>query len=225
MGNPPWAGADKRNENHRHALDWMREAEKLGQKVGERRLDEAFTWRAGKALKKRGYAGLLIMATSLFKSSSSDYRKRFFNAFYVRRITDLSNFMRILFMGPEGKRAEAPAACLIYTEASSTVRKEPILHFGPFVANQMPLSAKGQRRKAWTLTIYESDIQEIDYQDAIDDIPCLWKTALWGGYQDRRALRRLKKLLPNTLAYIISERGWLMCEGPHIRSLKQKLIR
>ena len=135
MGNPPWAGADKRNENHRHALDWIREAEKLGQKVGERRLDEAFTWRAGKALKKRGYAGLLIMATSLFKSSSSDYRKRFFNAFYVRRITDLSNFMRILFMGPEGTRAEAPAACLIYTEASSTVRKEPILHFGPFVAN------------------------------------------------------------------------------------------
>ncbi len=222
MGNPPWSGADERNESHRHALDWMREAVKLGRKVGEHRLDEAFTWRAGDALKEGGYAGLLVMATSLVNSSSSDYRKGFFTTFYVKRITNLSNFMRILFMGPEGKRAEAPGACLIYKKDSSTVRKEAILHFGPFVANQMPLSAKGQRRRAWTLTIYESDIQDIDYQDAINDIPCLWKTALWGGYQDRRALRRLKKLLPNTLAYIIAERGWLMCEGPHIKPLKQK---
>ncbi len=222
MGNPPWAGADERNESHRHALNWIRKAAKSGREVGERRLDEAFTWRAGDALKEGGYAGLLVMATTLLKPSSSGYRKGFFNTFYVKRITNLSNFMRILFMGPEGKRAEAPAACLVYTKDSSAGHKEPILHFGPFVANQKPLSAKGQRRRAWTLAIYESDIQEIDYQDAVDDIPCLWKTALWGGYQDRRALRRLKKLLPNTLANIIAERGWLMCGGPHIKPLKQK---
>lgn len=221
IGNPPWVGADEKNESHRHALYWMREAEKSGREVGERRLDEAFTWRAGDALKEGGYAGLLVMATSLVNSSSSGYRKGFFSAFYVKRITNLSNFMRILFMGPEGKRAEAPAACLIYKKDSSVVRKEPVLHFGPFVANQMPLSAKGQRRRAWTLTIYESDIQEIDYQDAIDDIPCLWKTALWGGYQDHRALRRLKKLLPTTLGSVIEECGWFMCEGPYIKSLRQ----
>lgn len=222
MGNPPWEGADEENESHHHALDWMSKASKSGREVGERRLDEAFTWRAGDALKEGGYAGLLVMATSLVNSSSSDFRKGFFTTFYVKRITNLSNFMRILFMGPEGKRAEAPAACLIYTKNSSDVRKEPILHFGPFVANQMPLSAKGQRRRAWTLSIYESDMQEIDYQDAIDDILCLWKTALWGGYQDRRTLRRLKKLLPITLASVIEERGWLMCEGPYIKPLKQK---
>ncbi len=222
MGNPPWKGADERNESHRHALDWMHEASKLGREVGERRLDEAFTWRAGDALKEGGYAGLLVMATSLVNSSSSDYRKGFFTTFYVKRITNLSNFMRILFMGPEGKRAEAPAACLIYKKDSSTVSKEAILHFGPFVANQKPLSAKGQRRRAWTLTIYESDIQEIDYQDATDDIPCLWKTALWGGYQDRRALRRLKKLLPLTLGDVIAERHWKFGTGPHIKAERSK---
>jgi hypothetical protein len=222
MGNPPWERADEKNESHRHAINWMSKALKLGRKVGERRLDEAFTWRAGDVLKEGGHAGLLVMATSLINSSSSDYRKGFFNTFYVQRVTNLSNFMRILFMGPEGKRAEAPAACLIYKNDTSTTRKEAILHFGPFVANQIPLSAKGQRRRAWTLTIYENDIQEIDYKDATDDIPCLWKTALWGGYQDRRALRRLKKLLPNTLADVIAERGWLMCSGPHIKPLKQK---
>lgn len=222
MGNPPWERADEKNDSHQYALDWIRKASKLGRQVGERRLDEAFTWRAGDALKEGGYAGLLIMATSLVNSGSSDFRKGFFTTFYVKRITNLSNFMRILFMGPEGKRAEAPAACLIYTKDSSAVRKEPILHFGPFVANQKPLSSRRQSRRVWTLTIYESDIQEIDYQDAIDDIPCLWKTALWGGFQDRRALRRIKKLLPDTLANIIAERDWLMCAGPYIKSLKQK---
>jgi hypothetical protein len=222
MGNPPWEGADERNESHRHALNWMRKASKLGQKVGERRLDEAFTWRAGDVLKEGGYAGLLVMATSLINSSSSDYRKGFFTTFYVQRVINLSNFMRILFVGPEGKRAEAPAACLIYKKDTSIVHKEAILHFGPFVANQMPLSAKGQRRRAWTITIYESDIQEIDYQDATDDIPCLWKTALWGGYQDRRALRRLKKLLPLTLGDVIEERHWKFGTGPHIKAERSK---
>ena len=222
MGNPPWEGANEKNESHHHALDWMSKASKSGREVGERRLDEAFTWRAGGTLKEDGYAGLLIMATSLVNSSSSDFRKGFFTTFYVKRITNLSNFMRILFMGPEGKRAEAPAACLIYTKDSSAEHKEPIIHFGPFVANQMPLSAKGQRRRAWTLTIYESDIQEIDYQDAIDDIPCLWKTALWGGYQDRRALRRLKKLLPLTLGDVIAERHWKFGTGPHIKAERSK---
>jgi len=222
MGNPPWEGADEKNESHRHALDWLREASKSGREVDERRLDEAFTWRAGDALKEGGYAGLLVMATSLVNSSSSVYRKGFFTAFYVKRITNLSNFMRILFMGPEGKRAEAPAACLIYKKDSSAVRKEAILHFGPFVANQMPLSAKGQRRRAWTLTIYEGDIQEIDYQDATDDIPCLWKTALWGGYQDRRALRRLTKLLPLTLADVIAEHHWKFGTGLHVKAERSK---
>ncbi len=222
MGNPPWEGADERNESHRHALEWMRKASKLGREGGERRLDEAFTWRAGGALKEGGYAGLLIMATSLVNSSSSNYRKGFFTAFYMQRITNLSNFMRILFVGPEGKRAEAPAACLIYKKDSSATYKKAILHFGPFVANQIPLSTKGQRRRAWTLTIYESDIQEIDYQDATDDVPCLWKTALWGGYQDRRALRRLKKLLPLTLSDVIAERHWKFGTGPHIKAEQSK---
>lgn len=222
MGNPPWEGADERDEGHHHALRWMRKASRSGRNVGERRLDEAFTWRAGDVLKEGGYAGLLVMATSLLNSSSSDYRKGFFTAFYVQRVINLSNFMRILFMGPEGKRAEAPAACLIYKKEISLVRREAILHFGPFVANQIPLSAKGQRRRAWTITIYENDIQEIDYQDAIDDIPCLWKIALWGGYQDRRALRRLKKLLPLTLEDVIKERHWRFGTGPHVKAEQSK---
>jgi hypothetical protein len=219
LGNPPWTSANEKNPDHQRALDWMREAAKVKREVGRRRLDEAFTWRAGDVLQPKGHAALLIMATSLFNSSSSDYRKGFFAAFHAKRVTNLSNFLRILFTGPQGKRAEAPATCLVYGKFLQQNQRESILHFGPFVANQAPLSTKGRNRNAWTITLYEGDIQQIDYQDAVDDAPCLWKTALWGGYQDRRALSRLKHILPRTLGEVADERGWLLCKGTDTKSL------
>jgi len=42
--------------------------------------------------------------------------------------------------------------------------------------------------------IYQGDVQNIEYEAAIEDEACLWKTALFGGHQDRRTLRRLRRL-------------------------------
>lgn len=156
-GNPPWAPADQRNPDHQFALKWMGEAIKNGREVGERRLDEAFSWRAGDLLDKEGCAGLLIKATTLVNSSSSAYRKEFFKSYDVRRISNLANLCYLLFMGQEGHRSKAPAACLIYKHSASKVSKKPIVHFGPFVTNQVPIRAKSGRRRAWTIMMYESD--------------------------------------------------------------------
>lgn len=222
VGNPPWTGADKDNLDHTKALAWINEAAKRGKMVGERRLDEAFTWRVSDMLQEDGFAGLLIKATTLVNSSSSEYRKGFFKFNEVHRITNLSNLRHILFMGPEGKRAQAPAACLIYKKSSSEISKKPILHFGPFVVDQIPIRSKGGRRSVWTIALYESDIQEIDYKEALEDTACLWKTALWGNHQDRRAIRRLKNILPITLGEVILRLGWKFGTGPHIRSEHNK---
>ena len=219
VGNPPWTGADAKNPEHQVALAWIHKAEEKGQQVGERRLDEAFTWRVGDLLGEAGYAGLLIKATTLVNSSSAEYRRGFFKSHDVRRITNFSNLRRILFMGPEGKRAEAPAISLVYKNSSGE-RKLPILHFGPFVVDQIPVRSKGGQRRIWTIALYESDVQHIDYTDAEEDVPCLWKTALWGSFQDRRSLRRLSRVLPRTLGEIVNEKGWLMCSGPHIKARK-----
>lgn len=218
VGNPPWDPADGKNPDHKATLTWIKEAARIGRHVGKLRMDEAFSWRVGDTLVENGCAGLLIMATSLVNSSSASYRKNFFRTFAVRRITNLSRFFEILFVGPKGRRGRAPAACLIYQKDNGTSQRQPILHFGPLVANQSSLLVAGVRRRFWTITLYEGDIQEIDYSAAISDEPCLWKTALLGGSLDRRALRRLGRLLPKTLGDIEGSRHWILCGGPHIKS-------
>lgn len=227
MGNPPWIGADKKNESHKYVLKWIKENATLGRVVGEKHVDEAFTWRAGEVLKETGYVGILVVATSLVKSSSAGYRKSFFNKFHVKRITNLANLRYLLFVSPKGHRAKAAPVCIIYRKNELISHKESILHFGPFVVNQLPLSTQGLKKRAWTIGIYEGDIQKIDYNEAIEDIPCLWKTALWGGYQDRRALHRLRKVLPKTIGDIIVEHKWEFGTGPHVKELvgnrKEKL--
>ena len=185
-------------------------------------MDEAFTWRTGDLLQENGFAGLLIKATTLVNSTSADYRKTFFAAHHVQRISNLSNFLRILFMGAEGVRAEAPAACIIYTNSVPKQRKKAILHFAPLVANQVAVRTKGTKRRAWTIAIYEGDIQEIDYQDAVEDEPYLWKTALWGTFLDRRALRRLRRLMPTTIGQVSEKHHWLVSDGLKIKSKNSK---
>jgi len=218
-GNPPWSGAQAVSQAP--ALAWINKEKLKGKaerKVGGNRLDEAFTWRVGDLLNDGGCAGLLVMATTLINSESSGYRKGFFARHDVRRITNFSNLRRILFMGTEGARTEAPAACLVYTK-SRTGHRKPILHFGPFVANQIATRSRGGRRRVWTITTYENEIQEIDYLDAVADTPCLWKTALWGNFLDRRTLQRLGRLLSSTLGDVINNHKLLMADGPQLRTV------
>ena len=219
-GNPPWSGAKAATQGL--ALAWIskeKSKEKSKRKVGGNRLDEAFTWRVGDLLNDGGCAGLLVMATTLFNPESSEYRKGFFAQYNVLRVTNFSHFLRILFMGAGGVRAEAPAACIVYSKPNLGHRRKPILHFGPFVANQVATRSRGGGHRVWTITIYENEIQEIDYSDAVKDVPCLWKTALWGNFLDRRTLQRLCRLLPDTIGNIVDSSGLLMADGPQLRTV------
>lgn len=205
VGNPPWTKLNKETtaKEQKYAWKWIQE-NSSNHPVGRNSLSEAFTWRIQPALKPNGCAGLLVYATSLFNTYSLKYRKRFFAFNEVRRITNFTNLAYILFDG----RVSAPAATLIYSPVKPGVEKKPIIHYGPFAINQILNKGKRDKKKSWTITIYEDEIKSVDHYDAETGEPLTWKIALWGSYRDENAIARFKKMFPLTLDSLIKDRKW-----------------
>lgn len=222
-GNPPWSKLKTKTalDQQPNAWKWLADKERAKNRpVGKYSLSESFSWRVTDVLNEGGYVGLLLHATSLFNSYSSDYRKQFFKEHTVLRITNFSNLVYILFKG----RADAPAATFIYTKAEADQKKPKIIHYGPFVANQVFFRAdsKSNAKQAWSITIYEDEIQTIDpYEVEVGDAS-IWKLALWGNYRDRQAVAQLKRLFPESLGEVIKKRAWKFHQGVELRNVYEE---
>jgi len=217
VGNPPWVKAAQGSRTgeaedpggasaavpQERAASWM-EAKKEAHPVGDRSVAEAFSWRVGTMLKDDGLAGLVMPGTSLVNLNSRKYRAAFFTTHQVFRITNFANLRRFLF----GGRSEAPAATLVYAKVSEERTKAEIIHYGPFLINQIP-QLKGA---PWALVINEDEIQTIPAQEAEKGETTTWKLALWGSYRDRRSFERLRWLFPTTLETYCELQGW----GTHL---------
>ena len=215
LGNPPWNKLESATaaQEQEHAWKWLtdRSNAKL-RPVGKNSLCEAFSWRVGELLDDKGYVGLLVHATSLFNSYSTQYRKEFFRQHEVSRITNFSNLVYILFAG----RAKAPAATIIYTKAKTGKEKAPITHYGPFVVNQVfnrSLNENFTKKPTWTLTICEDEIQTVDPYEAENGETLTWKLALWGTYRDKKAIEHFKRLFPTSLREFTKSRKWEFRQG------------
>ncbi len=214
VGNPPWVELEPPDEDEAAALNWMHRAQQAGTPVARYRTSEAFTWRVRERLTDDGVAGLITQATSLTNDQSREYRRAFFAQNTVHRITNFSNLAYLLFAS-----AEEPAANLVYSPSASGVRSGDIVHFGPLVVNQ-PATApdKSRRRRApWVLTICESEIQTVPAIEAAEGKGTTWKRALWGNPRDRRALERLRRILPSSLGALADARGWHLNLGLQLR--------
>lgn len=160
---------------------------------------------------------MLIHAKSLFNHESEKYRKLFFSQHQVSRITNFSNLAYVLF----GGRGEAPAATIIYREAIPNVDKPEIVHYAPFVANQVsnrPWKAD-KNNSTWTITINSNEIQAVDSTDVEDGQAIHWKFALWGSYRDRKAIKRIERLFKNTLFGLAQSRGWNFNLGLQLKDI------
>lgn len=219
VGNPPWDKITPTNSEQQIMSAWIKENHAL-YPVGDQSPSEAFSWRVTQALSQDGYVGLLVKATSLFNAKSQKYRQAFFTRHQVRRITNFSNLVYLLFE----RRAKARAATVIYTKATQTDRN--ILHYGPFVANQKLYSHAHQKR-IWSLTLYENEIKVIAPQEAQTGAAQTWKLALWGNNWDQQVLKRLKRIFPLQLGELITQRHWKLHQGCSIetnQSTSNKLI-
>lgn len=216
VGNPPWVELNPRDRTEQPALTWIQRAQESGATpVARYRSSEAFTWRVRERLANGGVAGLITQATSLTNDQSADYRRTFFKENVVHRITNFSNLAYVLF-----ESAEEPAANIVYSINRADGLQPDIVHFGPLVVNQ-PVTTPDQsrrRRAPWVLTICESEIKTVPAAEAARGEATTWKRALWGNPRDRRALERLRRILPTTLENLASDRHWHLNLGLQLRT-------
>jgi hypothetical protein len=210
VGNPPWIELKPETANEELARSWIRKNLEEKPATGNR-VCEAFSWRVVDLLTPNGYVGLLIHAKSLFNHESEKYRKLFFIQHEVSRITNFSNLAYVLF----GGRGEAPAATIVYRKALLDADKPEIIHYAPFVVNQVSNRPWKHDKKnpTWTITINSNEIQTVDPEDAESGELLVWKLALWGSYRDKKALKKVRKLFKGNLEALIQDKGWHLCQG------------
>jgi hypothetical protein len=196
IGNPPWVELKPQTQGEDHARKWL-DAEPM---IAGNRVADAFAVKSGRLISKNGVAGMLLPASTLFNLEGKKFRQGFFTEFAVARVTNLANLRGNLF----GKRTILPTTTLVFRKGNEARFDQPILHYGPFAANQIA----GDTQELWVLTIHGSEIQQVTQSDAATGETSVWKLALWGTPRDARALDRLQQLYPISLAHFCEGRGW-----------------
>lgn len=214
VGNPPWIELKPKTVDEELARSWISRNIEKRPATGNR-VCEAFSWRVVDLLAPNGYVGLLIHANSLFNHESQKYRKKFFRDHAVLRVTNFSHLAYVLF----GGRGNEPAATLIYNKGETRLEKPEIIHYAPFMINQLPNRPWGRSKKqtTWTITINENEISTILPEDIETGEMFAWKLALWGSLRDIKGMKRLKRLFSTNLGELIKSRGWHFHKGLEIR--------
>jgi len=222
IGNPPWfeleKGELKEEKEEKHVRTWIHRHSR-NRPVPDSRVSDAFSWRVTDFTLTDGMIGLLLPAKTLFNYKSQRFRKAFFQANRVERITNFSNLQHILF-----PNSDAPTTTFIYRKRKCTLEDgvledaQPIVHNGPFLANQKAM-ATSQQKEAWLLTINGSEIKIVESSEAERGEASTWKMALWGTNRDNRMLTRFQNQFPKTFGQLVLEKSptWHFSEGPQLR--------
>lgn len=214
VGNPPWIELKPAIKDEDLARSWISQNSDSRPTTGNR-VCEAFCWRVVDLLGPHGYVGLLIHANSLFNHESHKYRKSFFKAHTVIRVTNFAHLAYVLFDG----RGEEPAATLIYRKTGPDFEKPKIIHYAPLIIDQIANRpyAKRKKKTTWSITINEDEISAISPVEAETGDLLPWKIALWGNLRDSKNLKRLERLFPNNLSDLIQYKNWHFHKGLEIR--------
>ncbi len=209
IGNPPWIELKDDGEEEL-VRKWMRDPKnKIERPISGKRVAEAFSWLVTDLLRPEGIIGLLLPATSLFILEGRNYRKRFFTSHCVFRITNFSNLRWILF-----PKNEFPAFTIVYRPSNNAEEeKPPIIHYAPLSIDQIA----DPRESPWVISINEQEIQTIGATEAETGETLVWKLALWGTFQDKRAIEHIEALFPTTLEALRLRKKWAFSQGSELR--------
>ncbi len=200
IGNPPWIELKDDGEEEL-VRKWMQNpVNKIERPVSGKRVAEAFSWLVTDLLRPEGIVGLLLPASSLFNLEARNYRRRFFTRHCVFRITNFSNLRWILF-----PKSEFPAFTIVYHPWNNVEEGKPsIIHYAPLYIDQVD----GSRESPWVISINEQEIQTIDASETEAGEALVWKLALWGTFQDKRAIESIEMLFSSTLEDFRKQRNW-----------------
>lgn len=213
IGNPPWIEL-KDNGEEMLARKWMQSrTNKIERPVSGKRVAEAFSWLVTDLLRPEGIVGLLLPATSLVNIEAGNYRRRFFTRHCVFRITNFSNLRWILF-----PKNEFPAFTIVYRPLFDVEEVKPaLIHFAPLSIDQVADS----RESPWVITINEQEIQMIDPLDTETGETLIWKLALWGTLQDKKAIECIEVIFPFTINALCTRRNWYLSQGAELRDKRK----
>jgi Eco57I restriction-modification methylase len=213
IGNPPWIEL-KDDGEERLARQWMQDrVNKIERPISGKRVAEAFSWLVTGLLRPEGIVGLLLPATSLVNLEARNYRRRFFTRHCVFRITNFSNLRWILF-----PKNEFPAFTIVYRPLQSAEEvKSPIIHYAPLSIDQVADS----RESPWAITINEQEIQMIDPLDAETGETLVWKLALWGTFQDKKAIECIEAIFPFSIGTLCTRKNWYFSQGAELRDKRK----
>ncbi len=223
IGNPPWIELKPQKDNGQDieikARSWIRNNIEKRPTTGNR-VCESFSWRVTDLLASNGYVALLIHANSLFNHESQKYRKAFFREHSVSRVTNFAHLAYVLF----GGRGNEPAATLIYSKAETETESPEIVHYAPFIINQIANRPwrRGEKQTTWTITINENEISTISSVEVESGGMLPWKNALWGNLRDKKGIKRLQRLFPISLGELVNIKGWHFHQGLEVKNHTSK---
>jgi len=196
VGNPPWKKLSRNSEDagDKAALEWIVNNRKRFP-VSDNQIAEAFAWKVTEYIAKQGLIGLLMPATTLFKTKGHTFRKNFFSRTNTWCVVNFSNLRHLLFEG-----AVSPLAAFFYSFTDDEDEKSShIISYAPFAVNQSIKSDTNQRGKTklWMVTIDASEIREVLRKDVISGNSQPWKLAMWGSFRDRHLLKSIGKSFPS----------------------------
>ena len=217
IGNPPWVELDSEDKGSEHLLRWSN-AQGEGFSLPRKRTGEAFASRVLDCLSPAGVSGLVLHAKTLTNDNVAAWRRFFFSSVELKRITNFSNFSKILF-----PVAQQPAFTLICKHKGEDLESGDFLHFGPFVAkHETFLPKRGRRKGFWIVSMTESEIQTIPQAQVANGNASVWKMALWGNHRDYVAIRKLKGVLNTTLGKVSATNKWKVALGLQLRKNDKK---
>src|SRR6266849_5502455 len=209
IGNPPWIELKGRRNDEELARKWIASrTNKSERPISGNRIAEAFSWLVTDLLYPEGIVGLILPATSLFNLEARNYRKQFFTRHQVFRITNFANLREVLF-----PKNTYPAVTIVYSPVEETEDKPPIIRYAPLSVDQIT----GVQNNPWVITINEGEIQVVNASDGESGETVVWKLALWGTFQDKRAIEHIEALFPLTLNDMCRNRNWPFFEGIQLR--------